>query len=667
MERLHIEAKDDHVLRLAHRDQPVAAIIELIWNFLDAEAHQVNVVIERDMMDAVQTIRVEDDGHGIAPEAVPSAFEHLGGSWKATAKVSPNLKRRMNGSNGQGRIRGFALGNSISWTTVARDTTGVLRRTTVSGRASDPTNFDPTETRIIGEESTGTVFVAEDPAKHVNRITADGARPRITATFALFLTSNPDVTIRFDGPHLDPVSAERHRADYTLPGFAKAEQDPPLLRIIEWSTDPGRAIHLCALSGSVLETISPDIHTPGYNYTAYVMWEEFGKRTDELLLAELQAGEFADLIATVRDQIKAHFHTRDAERRAEQVQKWKAEGDYPYEGEPQSEAERAERETFDYVATTVARKIPKSQIGRRTTLGLLKVAVANEPSSVPQILDQLMPLPKREQDDLARLLVRTSMSKLIEANTILTNRLDFLAMLREMVFDTETSKRVKERRELHKILERELWVFGDEYALLASDKGLDEVLARHIATLRPQKSGRPKARSSVRRADGSRGIVDLMLSQQRRGVDRREHLVVELKRPSVTITQTEVAQIKSYAEAVASDPQFNAINVHWDFWVISSELEKTVARDANESGRALGQIAEWNDNIRIWAKTWSQVIDECETRLRHFKDALEYDASKEHAADYINRAHEPTTIPATLRAVTDVKPDGDVTSDTRLR
>lgn len=113
-----------------------------------------------------------------------------------------------------------------------------------------------------------------------------------------------------------------------------------------------------------------------------------------------------------------------------------------------------------------------------------------------------------------------------------------------------------------------------------------------------------------------------------------------MKRPSVTITQTEVAQIKSYAEAVASDPQFNAINVHWDFWVISSELERTVARDANESGRALGQIAEWNDNIRIWAKTWSQVIDECETRLRHFKDALGYDASKEHAADYINRTPE---------------------------
>jgi hypothetical protein len=44
------------------------------------------------------------------------------------------------------------------------------------------------------------------------------------------------------------------------------------------------------------------------------------------------------------------------------------------------------------------------------------------------------------------------------------------------------------------------------------------------------------------------------------------------------------------------------------------------------------------------------VIEDCEARLRYFKQALEYDASKEHAADYINRAHNSATIPVPLRA-----------------
>lgn len=91
--------------------------------------------------------------------------------------------------------------------------------------------------------------------------------------------------------------------------------------------------------------------------------------------------------------------------------------------------------------------------------------------------------------------------------------------------------------------------------------------------------------------------------------------------------------------------------MEWDFWVISTELESTVTRDANQPGRPPGQIAGWDSNIRIWAKTWSQLIGDCEARLRYFREALEYDASKEHATDYINRAHSATTIPEPLRTV----------------
>ena len=334
------------------------------------------------------------------------------------------------------------------------------------------------------------------PPQYVNRITGDTARPRITATFALFLTSNPGVTITFDGAALDPVSAEKHRADYQLDKFAKDDKPGPTVRIIEWVNDPGRAIHLCDMSGAVLSTVAPEIHTPGSitrrtccgtsspAATRNYFWPNC-RAASWLMSSTLRASRSGRTSTPVRRNV-AQSRSRSG----------RTTGDYPYSGEPETEAERAERETFDYVATTVARKIPKSQMGRRTTLGLLKVAVANEPSSVPEILDQLMPLPKGEQEDLARLLKRTSMSKLIEANTAVTNRLDFLAVLRQMVFDPNTADLVKERKELHKILAKELWVFGDEYTMLASDKGLDEVLQRHLAVLRPELSagGRQRRR-----------------------------------------------------------------------------------------------------------------------------------------------------------------------------
>ena len=377
-----------------------------------------------------------------------------------------------------------------------------------------------------------------------------------------------------------------------------------------------------------------------------MLWDGFRENVQDIQLAELYGDERGGLINAVRDKIVEHFHSREAERRAELVREWKASGDYPYAKDPKGEAERAEREVFDFVATTVARKFPKSRVARKTTLGFLREVVANEPGSLPKVLDDLFALPRSQHEDFRRLLDRTTLSKLIAANTVIANRLDFLAALREMAFDPVAKKRVKERSELHKILEREIWVFGDDYGLLLSDKGLDQVLDRHIEKLRP---GDKKRRSSqVRRSDGSRGIVDLMLAQQRVGVSVTENLVVELKRPSVVITNKETGQIKSYAEAVRKDPQFHGHNISWDFWVISTKMDDVVAQDAQAINRPPGLIADWGQ-VRIWAKTWSQLIADCEGRLRHFKQALEHDASGEHAAEYLARAHDEKHVPASFK------------------
>src|SRR5258708_31678119 len=113
-------------------------------------------------------------------------------------------------------------------------------------------------------------------------------------------------------------------------------------------------------------------------------------------------------------------------------------------------------------------------------------------------------------------------------------------------------------------------MLGQLYRQMASDQRLDALIRRPLEAL-----GRDPAAVDLepgRREDGSVGIVDLMLGQASRGSRGREHLVIELKAPKVRITQKESAQIKSYAEAVASDPQFADADVQWDFWIVSTEM-----------------------------------------------------------------------------------------------
>jgi hypothetical protein len=209
-----------------------------------------------------------------------------------------------------------------------------------------------------------------------------------------------------------------------------------------------------------------------------------------------------------------------------------------------------------------------------------------------------------------------------------------------MVFDPETSRTVKERSELHKILEQETWVFGDAYALMASDRSLDTVLCRHLKEL--GRNPVPQQLNPVLREDGRKGIVDLMLGRALRGSSGREHLIVELKAPDVKLGQTELGQIRSYADAVVSDPQFKDAGLTWDFWVVSSAMDRVAHREATAPNRPPGCIAEWDGGVRIWARTWGEIIEDCEARLHFYRDRLNHDPATDHALDYLQRVHHYT-------------------------
>jgi hypothetical protein len=64
---------------------------------------------------------------------------------------------------------------------------------------------------------------------------------------------------------------------------------------------------------------------------------------------------------------------------------------------------------------------------------------------VGELLDQFLGLPTEERQQLDRLLKRTSLSRVIQASTSVTNRLEFLRALELMVFDPAASGMIGER------------------------------------------------------------------------------------------------------------------------------------------------------------------------------------------------------------------------------
>lgn len=184
------------------------------------------------------------------------------------------------------------------------------------------------------------------------------------------------------------------------------------------------------------------------------------------------------------------------------------------------------------------------------------------------------------------------------------------------------------------------WFFGESFTLSVSDKSLTEVLRSHLRTI----GIHTPVDEKVTRIDGRVGIVDLMLTKSigKNYPDEREHIVIELKAPSVNIGQTEIEQVKSYAYAVAEDERFNGLKTKWNFWVISNDLTTYARRELKQTNLPDGAIYQ-AEEMTIWIKTWSQLIQENKHRLGFLRDQLNLSYDREDGLQFLKKKYAEYT------------------------
>ena len=406
---------------------------------------------------------------------------------------------------------------------------------------------------------------------------------------------------------------------------------------------------LCLPGRFSFHSIAPGIHARGFDFTAYLTADHFQVLADANTegLVELDPPSMA-LIEASKLKLREHFREREAERSRSKIQEWKEAKIYPYEGKASDYIEINERQVFDVVALNLAdyspdfeRAPPKQQ---KLILQLVKAAIETGPGALPSILAELVDLPKIKQEELAELLRKTSLTAVINAAKAVTDRLEFLRALQILVFDPQSKRQLLERSQLHRIIAQETWIFGEQYNLMNDDEDLSAVLRSHIKLLgsdsdeEMQREGlAPK--NPVLDTDGKAAIVDLMLScRVPTATDHeRKHLVIELKRPSQSLNEDVINQIKKYAKAVAFDDRFHRSNVEWDFVAVANRFTKDAELEARQSGKPHGLVLELDDpiKIRVWAKTWGEIIQEAEGRLTFYKRRLEYQANDTEALRYL--------------------------------
>lgn len=642
-----IEAADDHLRRMVG-SKPVLGLAELVWNAVDANATQVEVVVKRTVADAVDELIVRDNGHGFRADEIVEIFGAVGGSWKhyAANRKTRGGSRILHGDKGEGRWKAFAMGDRVVWESVTTEEGGQPNRKVrlvMSDQRLDEYDWTgPADT----DEPVGTTVTVIAGSKEPNALLHDKARHDLTSVMALYLTKYPDVNVSYDGTPLTVSDLITEQVDIDVP--FENEYGPLTLSVIEWSSNVDRAMYLCDESGATLHESSPGIHAPGFTFTAYVRWAGFRAHESLLPLADMDNDQVGPAVNAAREALRAHFRAKRIDDTKTVVQEWRDEHVYPFAGDPLDAVEMAEQALFNFVAVSAAEAVNRIEDPQAKALSLqtMRVAVERDPSSVEFIMQEVLKLPESKIEEFRALLQQTSLTALVDAMRLVTGRLDFIAGLELLLFDPAHVPKVLERAHLHKMVENEPWLFGEEFATHVSDKSLTALLGAHLGLL-----GREDFVSeAVTDADGKPRRIDFLFGRALElNRARREHLVVEIKRPSITIDRAEMDQIEDYARAVIADSRFDLEAVQWDFVLMATDMSDLAKGRAYREGQPRGLLFEPAPGARIWVRSWAEVLAECKHRLRFIRDQLEYDPDADQAVAYLRETY-PDYVPDHLAA-----------------
>jgi hypothetical protein len=619
---LEIIVQQDHIESLT-RSNGINAISELIWNSLDADANEIRINFNKNVLGKYEYISVEDDGEGLSYQLAENVFQKLGGSDKKMNNTSPG-GRAYHGKEGKGRYKALALGDLVHFDSYQLQN-GASNHFTVTIDKNNLRNPKLTDIQSLNESKKGfKVTISNVIDKVANEIFIKENFKELEERFSLYYLSYPYFRIYINNKKLDFDNLIKNQHSETVREEINGATYKFEIKIIEWSFENKKKTYLCNDKGiPFLETtlgIRSSLPISTFIQSIYI---ETLHRQNELNLAEanpdlVKVIEQSKRIAREYVRKRLHFYSKEF------INDLKTANLYPYYEEPKENVEIAKRQVFDIVALQINEFLPsfseQDNTSKKLTLSLVKEALETNTASLHRILTEVIGLPDEKKEELAELLEKTSLENMIDTMRLVTDRLDFLNGLELLIYDPEHSKKVKERKHLHKIIVNETWVFGDDYTYGADDLTLKNVLKQYLEHL-----GRDDFEETVNSEDNSEleTIPDVCLWKQYNlgKADYYENLVVELKRPTKDAGFAEMTQIQSYANKVSNDARFPKEKTKWTFILLVRNIKDELTATVEQQHRRYGHIQE-SEHVNVFILRWSDIIQPARAKYKYIKDKL---------------------------------------------
>jgi len=608
------------------------AIRELVANAFDAEATAVRVDLNENALGGLESIIVTDNGRGISPQALRDRFVVVGVQPSADAAPLSRL-----GRFGVGRLAVHRIGTLSRWTSVStsKDSrkirlsftlTDTLERLTVTEDVVDPSTPTGTAIEILNIRD-----------RDSERLTPATIGNDLLSHYCSYLLANPTRHVFVQGELLDVRSLVSSRQSEIIPASGLVPQDASLEHLLlERPVDQSRFPAQVVFSGKGRTVATANIEVPPCsNYLGLVECPYLDSilTSNRELLIEMDQG-FAELRNAALDRVQKFGDRYQSERRKAFIQKARAQEYYPYRAPASDAVVAAKQALYDVVLEKVNDAANIEGMTKRqqeVVFRLLRRSLDNE--NVLEVLHEVAKLSDADIQVFRRLLERTTLDSILRLSSEVTHRLDFLDVLHKLVYG-DVAGHLKERSQLHRILEPDCWISGAHFHLAASDRSFREIIRRHRI-----EAGLEQVSDGVLQdLAGVKDIPDLFLAATRDypTQPRHHHLLVERKAPSVSLAKKERDQVRRYADTILESSEFDKTSTHWDIYLVSSEVQKEIERDRNQKDRPHGCLCAW-DNMSVWAFEWSEIITRAREEMQLVRDHLKRKSEELTVSDYLRQ------------------------------
>ena len=341
---------------------------------------------------------------------------------------------------------------------------------------------------------------------------------------------------------------------------------------------------------------------------------------------------FRDLkkeVISFLDAKKKEFLKRNSEKLIEKLyDEWVMPSFWSsrYEEYMKDDFEDVVKEIYIFEPQIFEQKTNKQQ--KKTILEFLKLLLDDDKRE--QIVDIMSNIVQMSDDDIKEfsdILTKTKLANISKLVNFLIDRKEVVLQLEVLVYDLK--KFTNERDHVQKVIEKNYWLFWEQYNLVSADKNFSKLAEEYYKIVWNEDENTDNSEISKRRPDIFM-VRNKKLPANNNKYDKVEHIIVELKRPSQKIWSAQFRQIEDYMEIIKNNSQFNWELDVWKFYVIWNELDSFVT-DKYESFKNYDDpflVAESKSKFRIYALTWRDLFVMFENTHQYLIDNLEIDDDK---------------------------------------